>query len=397
MLDKQFFPTLVNNPNLAYFDNAASTQTHVQVLNVMQRYYTHYRSNAGRGEYGIADKATTEIENARDSVANLLNVSSSHILFTSGATEALNMIAEWCKSYTTVILTEAEHNANIVPWLEKGFNQDKGNLIVIPIVDMDGSINIDVLEKQLSQLTSNCLFSFCATSNVTGVTQDWEMIATMCHKYGVSVAIDFSQTVAHDQIDLTNTPVEWAVFSAHKMYGPTGVGVLYSAFDFADLKPIKFGGGAVTHVAFNGAQYHSDAEKHSPGTPNIAGIIGMGVAAELLTYMGFDKIKQEQTRVVDELFAKGIDCIPGCDLYPTLASDRSIFSLVPRKAHSSDIATLLAQTDVAVRTGRVCAHPLVDRISGGKGIVRVSIAPYNTAQDVDRLVSELNKAFSFFS
>lgn len=395
MFQKQFFPTLKNNPELAYFDSAASTQTHQSVLDAMHEYYTAYRSNSGRGEYPIANRASVEVENAREQVADLINASPENILFTAGATDSLNMIAEWCSKYHSVIITEAEHNANIVPWLEKGFTVANNRLKVVPVNDNTGLIELDHLEKLLSSLDGTALVSFCATSNVTGITQDWQTIATLCHKYGVPVAVDFCQTIAHDRIDLNETPIEWAVFSGHKMYGPTGVGVLYSSFDFSSLRSLKYGGGAVVDVTFDSAQYATGHEKHSPGTPNIAGIIGMGVAAELLTFVDFDEIHAQEIRVANELYAQGIDVIPNCELYvQSHQGHRSIFSLVPTKLHSSDVGTLLSHTNVAVRTGRVCAHPLVDRISRGRGIVRVSVAPYNTKQDVKTLISELTNVFT---
>ena len=393
MFQKKYFPTLKNNPGLAYFDSASSTQTHVEVLDAMQQYYNQFRSNTGRGEYSIANTTTEAVDTARAQVADLLNVDPKHIIFTAGATDGLNMIAEWCKSYKTVIITEAEHNANIVPWLEKGFSVEKGNLKVVRISDFDGMIDMDQLEEYLSVYSSDSLLmSFCATSNVTGVTQDWETIAYLCHKYGAAVAVDFCQTVAHRRIDLTATPVEWAVFSGHKMYGPTGVGVLYTAFDPSSLRPQRFGGGAVTNVNFARVDYAEGVARHEPGTPNVASIIGIGVAAELLTFVDFDEIHAQELRVINELYAQGFDCLPGVDIYPQMWGDhRSVYTLVPRKLHSSDIATLLSHTDVAVRTGRVCAHPFVDRISAGKGIVRISIAPYNTKQDVETLISELKR------
>ena len=396
MLDlKSDFPTLQNNPDLAYFDSAATTQTHKSVLKAMNRYYEHYRSNTNRGEYPISETASIAIDTARSQVANLINVEPNTIMFTSGTTQGLNIVARWMERCGTVLVTEGEHNSNIVPWITQGRSKSKGDLIVMPINDFDGTIDMHQLEVILEEKANgnDALFvSICATSNVTGVTQPWARIADLSHAYGASVCVDFCQTVAHEEIDLTKNQIEFAVFSAHKMYGPTGIGCLYTSFDFNDLFPQYFGGGSVENVSFETVSLKTGIDKHCPGTPDIANIIGFGVASEMLKYVGFPTIYLQEQDVLQHLLSCGLDILPNCTVFPVQGFTNNIISLIPVKGHSSDIGMSMAHTDVAVRTGRVCAHPIVDRISGGKGIVRISYAPYNDRVDCEKLCQELQTA-----
>ncbi len=361
----------------------------------MNQYYEEYRSNTNRGEYAISERASVAIDVARGQVANLINVSPENIMFTGGTTQGLNLIARWMEGFKKVLVTEAEHNANIVPWLTQGRSVENGQLIVVPINDFDGCVDMYELEKLLQEHANghqDLLVSICATSNVTGVTQPWAAIADLSHKFGATVCVDFCQTVAHEQIDLTDTPVEFAVFSAHKMYGPTGIGALYSNFDFDDLFPQYFGGGAVEQVTFNNVKLKRGVDKHCPGTPDIANIIGFGMACEMLTYVGFPTIYLQEQDVLKHLLAYGVDVLPNCKVFPIQGFTNNIITLIPESGHSADVGMLMANTDVAIRTGKVCAHPIVDRISGGKGIVRISFAPYNDEEDCKKLCQELQYA-----
>jgi len=395
---KDAFPIFQNQPNLAYFDSANTSQTPQVVIDAMNRYYDTYRANVGRGGYDLTDTATHAVSIARQQVADLISCNPDHLLFTSGTTESLNRIAKWCVSYDTIIVTEAEHNANIIPWLAQGRSLENGKLVVIPINDSTGYIDVDLLESKLEQLDGAVMMSFCATSNVSGITQPWEHIASICHKYGASVAVDFCQTVAHSKIDLSVCPVEWACFSSHKMYGPTGVGALYTAFDLDSLEPSVYGGGAVEHVSFNTVEFSKGIAKHEPGTPSIASIIGFGVAAELIAYIGYAEIEEYITDVNVNLLSYGFDVLPNCKLFiHTQGSVRSVFSLIPTKCHAHDISVLLNGSGVAVRTGKVCAHPLVNRISPKRGIVRISVSPFNDMDDCRKLVSNLQTALLKFT
>lgn len=396
LYDKRHFPALVKTPELAYFDSAATSQTHQYVLDAMQQYHTEYRASPGRGEYPWADRASAQVEKSRQSVADLINVDPAHIVFTSGTTQGLNWIADWHRNAPTVIISEAEHHANIVPWLQQGRTVQNGRLRVLPMDPHTGEIDITAADDIFAECEPRSLVSIIGTSNVTGITQPWELLAKMAHHHNHSVCMDFCQTVAHDQIDLTENQVEWAVFSAHKMYGPTGIGALYSAFDFSDLKAMQYGGGAVEHVTFNDVKFLPGVHKHEPGTPHTAGIIGFGVAADLINYEGYDRIRYYENCVCDQLFEAGASDLPvdwviglynGSECWP---HRRTIYSFVPRAGHSSDVAALLSNTNSAVRSGKLCAHPYVDTLSNC-GVVRISLAPYNTLADCETLVSDLHR------
>lgn len=396
LLTREHFPALNQSPELAYFDSAATTQTHQYVLEAMHEYHTEYRASPGRGEYAWAEKTSTEIERARQSVADLVHVKPDNILFTSGTTQGLNWVAQWHRSAPTVIVTQAEHHANIVPWLQQGRTQQNGKLKVIPIDPHTGEVDLEAADRIMEECEPRSLLSIVGTSNVTGVTQPWEMLAKMAHYYHHSVCVDFCQTVAHHPIDLTEHPIEWAVFSAHKMYGPTGVGALYTAFDFDELKSMMYGGGAVEHVTFDDVRFAPGVRKHEPGTPHSAGIIGFGVAADLISYTGFDTIRYLEDNVNNKIRELGIGDLPVDWLLPDYHPMPAILTFVPKNCHSSDVGALLANTRTAVRCGKLCAHPYVDSISN-RGVVRISIAPYNTLADCEMLVSDLQRVFDILA
>lgn len=393
ILDKAFFPTLVNNPELVYFDSAASTQTHTKVIEGMFEYYTHYRSNVGRGSYSIADRATEMVELGRERVAKLINAPAEQVLFTTGATQGLNWVAQWNINVPTVIIFEHEHNANIAPWVAQGRTVENDRLRVAEMSD-DGKVNLSKLYDILSNVKKGSLLSFAATSNLTGITQEWPYITKMAHDLGISVCIDFCQTVAHAPIDLTENPVEYAVFSGHKMYGPTGIGVLYTSFDLNKLKGFQYGGGGVTHVDWNSIVFSEGYLKHQSGTPDIANIIGMGLASELIQYVGFTDIVSAETDLKVALVDEGLFDIPNLNVIQEFmaggVTTSSIITMYSPKYYSLDIGETLSN-NIALRTGKVCAHPYATKLSLGKGVVRISLAPYNTREECVKLVEELNR------
>lgn len=398
MFDKSQFPTLEYDPSLAYFDSAATSQTHQTVLDVMNDYYTAYRASPGRSIHRLGEEVDIKISWSREQVAKLINTPVDHILFTSGTTQGLNWIADWNKNAPVVIITEAEHHANIIPWLQQGRNQENGRLKVIPMLN-DGTISIDDAISIIKSCPEGSLVSIIATSNVTGINQPWEQLAKIAHENGCTIAVDFCQTVAHSKIDLQKTNIDWAVFSAHKMYGPTGVGALYTSKDVNELEPVVFGGGAVDSVTFDKVVFTSGPERHEPGTPNVASIIGFGEAARLINEVGYAYLEGLEMVIANTLINEGILEIDNLKLViadQTISHNSSILSFVTNGFHSSDIGTLLSHTNVAVRTGKLCAHPYVDKFST-LGVVRVSIAPYNTIEDCKILVSSLKKAASILS
>ena len=389
------FLTLKNNPNLIYLDNAATTQTHRWVVERMNTYYNYNRATSHRGDYPLSHLVTDDYENARSQVANLINVDTNKVMFTSGATQGLNFVAEWCKDVPVVILSGAEHSSNIIPWLAQGRSLENGGLKVIPIkAYTDGSqgFDLEAAQKIIEQHPESVL-SITTTSNATGFNTEWEVLLNMAHAVGTRVCLDITQSIAHKQIDLSKYSAEWAVFSAHKMYGPTGVGALYCRFGFDSMRPLQFGGGQIDHLDFNSALFKNSIERMEPGTQNIAGILGFGVAAEFINYVTYDEISRIEYNLYKAIVDNdAINSLPLDRLYPDKECT-SIFSFRSNKYSPYDIATILGSKGIAVRSGRVCAHPFVNNLSNN-GILRISLAPYNTVEEIELLGSKLAESLA---
>lgn len=384
---KAVFPTLVNNPKLGYFDSAASTQTHYSVTKAMNEYYEYERCNVHRGDYPISRSASDKVEIARQQVATLIGANEDQIIFTAGATDGLNIVASWSQSVQHVFITDAEHTANILPWVGHGRTIDNGRLIVLPTQN-DGSIDLQAADKELAKHPGSVL-SIIATSNVTGATTPWQTLAHMAKQYGITVCVDACQTISSHEMNMKDNPnVDFAVFSSHKMFGPTGSGILYCKHDTAELRPVRLGGGTVDHYDFNGnIVWTQGPHKHEPGTPNIAGIIGTGIAAEWIKFIGYDTINNKLSSIHNYLKELGIYDMPG--IKAVNDDTTNVISFVT-DAHPGDIGALLGNNNVAVRTGKLCAHPLVNRLSE-KGVLRVSWHVYNTDEDCELLMNELWK------
>ena len=388
---KDQFPTLSNDNTLAYFDSAASTQTHQSVLDRMNKYYEHQRCNVNRGDFRISQEVSNEVEVAREQVADLINAKPEQIMFTSGATEGLNIIAEWYKDAPVVIITEAEHTANILPWIAQGRTIENGRLQVLPITEY-GVVDIEHAVKVFEKYPYAVL-SIHSHSNVTGISTNYKKLTKAAHDYGITVVVDACQTIGSHEFDVYT--VDHAVFSGHKMYGPTGIGFMYSRVPMEILRAVRLGGGAVSHYDFSGnIDFYDGPTKHEVGTPNIAGILGLGIAAEWIKFIGYDVI---QKRLVDidfwmsdaEIFnVKGLHLI-----YPNYRQNgRHVYSFTCDGYHPSDVSAFIGLDNVAIRVGKLCAHPIVNKVSGGKGVLRISTGVYNTQEDVQRLSEALCKA-----
>ena len=388
---KEEFPTLQNDPSLVYLDSAASTQTHQRVLDAMNNYYEHKRCNVNRGDFKISQEVSAQIEDARYSVAKLIGASAEQIMFTAGATEGLNIIAEWYKDVPYVIISEAEHTANILPWIAQGRTVDNGRLIVLPINDR-GVISTQDACKILEDHPAG-LLSIHSHSNVTGIPTDYKKLTKVAHDNGTRVVIDACQTIGSHKFDCYT--VDHAVFSGHKMYGPTGIGFMYSRLPLERLRSVRQGGGAVTHYDFNGnVEFYDGPAKHEVGTPNIAGILGLGVAAEWINFIGYDKMDQHFIDLDFAMSKTKLFDIKGLNLiYPSYRQNgRNVYSFTCQGYHPSDVSALIGLDNIAIRVGKLCAHPIVNKVSGGKGVLRVSPGIYNTKEDMEKLSEGLCKA-----
>ena len=388
---KTEFPTLKNNPDLVYLDSAASTQTHQRVLDSMNTFYETRRCNVNRGDFKISQEVSNQIEEARESVANLINAKPEQIMFVSGATEGLNIIAEWYKDVPTVIISEAEHSANILPWLAQGRTVDNGRLIVLPLRD-SGVVNTDEAIKILEKYP-NSVLSIHSHSNVTGIGTDYKKLSKAAHDNGTRVVIDGCQTIGTHKFETFT--VDHAVFSGHKMYGPTGIGFMYNRLPFTKMRSVRFGGGSVTHYDFKGnVKFYDGPSKHEVGTPNIAGILGLGVAAEWINFVGYDRINEHFIKLDFAFSDTDIFNIKGLNLvYPNYRQNgRYVYTFTCDGYHPSDVSALVGLDDIAVRVGKLCAHPIVNKLSGGKGVIRISPGIYNNEEDIQKLSDGLCKA-----
>jgi len=390
---KAEWPTLINDRNLIYFDSAASTQTHISVLNRMNKYYEHQRCNVNRGDYQISQTVSNDIELSRDQVASLLNCKSEQVIFTAGATHGLNMVAEWNKDAPVVFITEAEHTANIMPWIVQGRTIENGRLQVLPLNDR-GLVNIDEAIKQFEKFPYSML-SIHSHSNVTGIPTNYKKLTKAAHDFGIKVCIDACQTLGTHEFDVFT--VDYAVFSGHKMYGPTGVGILYGRLDWSQHRAIQQGGDTINHYDFSGnVDWKEGPTKHEPGTLNIAGILGLGVAAEYINWTGYNEIERHMNKIDLAMSDAGLFDIQGLDLiYPSYRQNgRYVYSFNCNGFHPSDLSAMISLDNIAVRAGKLCAHPIVNKVSGGKGVLRVSPGIYNDKEDIELLVKGLCKAIT---
>jgi selenocysteine lyase/cysteine desulfurase len=391
----QYFPTLTHTQQ-AYFDSAASTQTHAWVLSAMQQYYEQYRSNSHRATYHTAGKATAAVEQARASVANLIDAQPHQIAFNSGATQGLNTVAHWCRNYPVVIVSNMEHNANLVPWLAQGRSIADGSLAVLDLSQniSDISETLYAAANLFERLAGKAMLSLTGISNVCGTYTGYKRLAQMAKQYGIPVCLDASQLISYKKLPTAEFDgITWAVFSGHKMYGATGTGVLYSQLGFDCYEPLIWGGGNVEHVdIYQGFRSLSGPGRMEAGTANIAGILGIGTAAELIGYATHQSIAAHQAKTIKYLVEQGIANFPDLDLItPVDYYEGKILAFRSIRYHPGDIADLLGEQNIAVRAGKLCAHSYVNQLSS-TGVLRVSVSAHTTTQDCDRLISGLNTA-----
>jgi len=390
---KNEFPTLQNDTSLIYLDSAASTQTHQSVLKRMNKYYEEQRCNANRGDFPISQQISADIELAREQVAELINAKPEQIMFTAGATDGLNIIAEWYKDAPYVIITEAEHTANILPWIVQGRTIDNGRLIVLPITDR-GTLDTNKACELLANYPNGVL-SIHSHSNVTGIGTDYKKLTKAAHDQGIKVIIDGCQTIGTHEFDPYT--VDHAVFSGHKMYGPTGIGFMYSRLPYDRYRSVRLGGGSVVSYDLNGnIDFYDGPAKHEVGTPNIAGILGLGVAAEYINYIGYDEMIKHFTEIDFAMSDTDIFNLKGLDLiYKDYRQNgRYVYTFNCNGFHPSDVSAFLGIQNIATRVGKMCAHPIVNKLSGGKGLLRVSPGIYNTKEDIEKLSEGLCKAIA---
>lgn len=393
------FPILqqsINGKPLVYLDNGATTQKPDAVIDAICHYYRHDNANVHRGAHTLSDRATALFEQAREDVRGFINAhSTEEIIWTKGTTEGINLVAfSWgrdnLKQGDRVLVSTMEHHANIVPW-QLLAAQTGAELVPIPVDEL-GQIDLQAYDDLLDERVK--LVSVVHVSNALGTVNPVKAITDKAHAVGAKVLIDGAQSVAHWPLDMQALDCDFYVFSAHKMYGPMGIGILYGKQALLDAMPPFMGGGEMIEtVSFAGTTFNRLPFKFEPGTPNVAGVVGLGAAVRFLQSLDRQAVAEHEQAVLDYAVDRAHD-YEGLRLIGDADQRAGVLSFVLDAGHPSDIGMLLDQQGIAVRTGNHCAMPIMDRY-GVPGTVRASFALYNTREEVDALFNGLDKAKTF--
>ncbi|MDO1502032.1 cysteine desulfurase [Winogradskyella maritima] len=396
------FPILqreVNGRPLIYLDNAATSQTPQQVIDVIVDYYSNYNANIHRGVHSLSQEATDAYEQAREKIRAHFNAKKSHeIIFTSGTTDSINLVANGfssiLESEDEIIVSALEHHSNIVPW-QMLCERTGARLKVLPM-DENGELLIDELDNLLSNKTKLVFVNHI--SNALGTINPIKTIIDKAHKVGAAVLIDGAQSCPHIKPDVQDLDVDFYVCSAHKICGPTGVGMLYGKEEWLNkMEPYRGGGEMIDQVSFEKTTYAGLPHKFEAGTPNVCGGIAFGAAIDYMNSIGFDNIANYENELLHYATEQLLE-IEGLKIYgpKELTHKTSVISFNVRNIHPYDIGTLLDKMGIAVRTGHHCAQPIMDFFKI-PGTIRASFMFYNTKEEIDQFVASLKKSILMLS
>jgi cysteine desulfurase/selenocysteine lyase len=388
---------LIHGHRLIYLDNASTTQKPQSVIDAMTTYYEHSNANIHRGVYQLSEEATTAYEGVRQKVADFIHANSSEIIFTKGTTESLNLLAyslgKSLQKGDEVVLTHMEHHSSLVPWQQ--IAHEKGALVrFIPLRD-DGRLDMTVAKRLITANTKFVIVTH--VSNVLGTINPIKALSVLAHAVGAKIIIDGAQAVAHFQVDMKELDCDFYAFSAHKMYGPTGVGVLYGKKELLEtLPPFLYGGSMIREVTLDKTTWNDVPWKFEAGTPNIAGVIGLGAAVEYLQNKEWSMI-QHQEQELTAYALEQLRALKPVKIYGPLTTEErgGVISFTLQGVHSHDIATLFDQRGIAVRGGHHCAMPLMKLLKTA-GTTRLSFGIYNTKEDVDAVVDAIRYVIEVF-
>lgn len=397
---RQDFPILhqeINGKPLVYLDNAATTQKPQVVIDAIVNYYVKNNANVHRGVHTLSQRATDDYESARESVRRFINAPEDcEVIYVRGATEGLNLVAssygrKYFKSGDEVIITGMEHHSNIVPWQLLG--KELGiRLQVVPFND-DGELLLDEFEGMLNGRTK--LVSVVHQSNALGTINPVRTIVELAHAKGVPVMLDAAQSVPHMPIDVQELGADFLTFSGHKLYGPTGIGVLWGRADLLNaMPPYQSGGEMIRSVTYEETIFNVLPAKFEAGTPDIAGAIGLGAAIEYLEAIGMEKIAAYEQALM-QYGAELLSSIEGVRIIGNAADKGGVLSFIMDAAHAHDIGTILDAEGIAVRTGHHCAQPVMARY-GVAATARASLGLYNTTAEIDSLVKAIDRVIEVF-
>ena len=392
---RQDFPILgevIHGKPLVYFDNAATTQKPTSVLNALMGYYEHYNANIHRGLHFMADKATSAFEASRQKIQHFLNAQHAHeIIFTYGTTDAINLVAQtygrkFLKAGDEIIISTMEHHSNIVPW-QMLCEQNDCVLRIIPVNDA-GELLMDEYEKMLSERTK--FVSVVHVSNSLGTINPVREIVQKAHAVGAKVLLDGAQATSHLEIDVQALDCDFYVFSLHKLYGPTGLGVLYGKEAILNaMPPYRGGGEMIKDVTFEKTTYNELPYKFEAGTPNIADVVAAKTAVEYIENMGKINVASHENDLLTYA-TDALESLEGLKIIGKAKEKIGVVSFVMDGIHPQDVGVILDQQGIAIRTGHHCTQPLMQRFQI-PGTSRASFAVYNTTEEIDKLVVGLHK------
>jgi cysteine desulfurase/selenocysteine lyase len=398
---KEDFPILnqtVNGHPLVYLDNAATSQKPQSVIDALVGYYSSDNSNVHRGVHTLSQRATDHYEEARSKIRRFINADDDReIIYVRGTTEGINLVAqtygrENIQEGDEIIISTMEHHSNIVPW--QMLCQERGAILKVAPIDDSGELLLDEYEALITSRTK--LVSMVHVSNALGSIIPAKRVVEIAHAHGVPVLLDGAQAVAHAKVDVQDLDCDFYVFSGHKLYGPTGIGILYGKADLLEAMPPYQGGGEmIRSVTFEKTLYNVLPHKFEAGTPNIAGSIGLGAAVDYVDALGMERIGAYESGLLEygtELLSR----ISSLKIIGTAQEKSGILSFVMDGIHPHDIGTILDAEGIAIRTGHHCAQPLMDRF-GIPATARASLAFYNTKEDLDALAKAIDRVIEVFS
>ena len=397
---RKSFPILnseVNQHKLVYLDNAATTQKHQSVINAVSQFYEKENSNIHRGVHYLSQLSTNKFEQTRECVKDFINAKHTHeVIFTKGTTDSINLLAfsysKILKKGDEVIVSEMEHHSNLVPW-QMCCDYSQAILKVIPITST-GELDMSFLKKELNSKTK--LVALTHISNSLGTINPIEKIIELTHQTDAKILIDGAQAAAHVNVDVQKLDVDYYCFSAHKLYGPTGVGVLYGKEELLNMLPPYQGGGEmIKDVSIHKTTYAGLPHKFEAGTPNIAGVIAFKKAIEFIKNIGVKNMKDHEDSLLKYATLK-LENIPGLSIIGTAAEKSGIISFIISDIHHYDLGLILDKLGVAIRTGHHCTQPVMKKMNIS-GTSRISFACYNTKKEVDYTVDCIKKAKKMLS
>jgi len=387
------FVQKVHGKKLTYLDSAATTLKPKSVVDRVSKFYNYEASNVHRGAHYLSDAATQQFEGARHRIAEFLGAAHfEEIIFVRGTTEGVNLVANsWglsnLKAGDEILITVMEHHGNIVPW--QMVAEKVGAKVVAADIHDNGELNIEDFKAKLSSKTKMVAFTAC--SNVLGTNTDVALLTKLAHEVGAKVLVDGAQIVSQSKVDVRAWDVDFFVFSAHKLFGPFGFGVVYGKKDLLEqMPPYQGGGSMISKVTIEKTTYHDIPFRFEAGTPHVEGAVGTHAAIDFMAKIGFEKVHAYEMDLLKYATEK-LSAIPDVKIYGTAANKGPILSFNLKGAHHSDVGQILDQEGVAVRAGHHCTQPLMARL-GVPGTVRASFSVYNSREDVDSLVKAVAKA-----